>query len=297
MNLVEMKRVLLFLLVVSMLFLVGCSYILGLRAKYQGPDQTPVPRGIGIGIIDNFPSLGIIEGTKYPVVLEVTNYNPKDVDVDITLSDSVGEEKGGAGSDIGITKSLIGSGLEERPAGFDKETITFAGIEYSNIEEGDTTTFRADASFDYDYRSSGKLCINGFNARPKGCPSDEILLSGAALGLDAMRSAVAVINVKGSSYASENEVTIPLEITISNVGNGFLEDDMVENIDVDISGFNVECDKRELKLTEDIKSRTISCIGAGNVEGGFVTPPLTISYKYTYVTTAFSRSVDLIKRK
>ena len=288
-----MKRGMLFLLVISMLFLAGCAYILGARDRFAG-QQPEVPRGIGLSIVDNFPSLGIQEGTDAHVQVKVINYNAKDTDVNVRLKDSVHESQGGIGSDVVDSRSMIGSGTEERPKGFDEETITFGPFEYSGISSGQTVTFTAEASFDYDYESTAEVCIDGFNARPKKC-GNEIRLAGAGLGLDAMRSPVAVTLVKASPYASEDGVTLPMEITIANIGNGLLKNDMVENIHVDIRGFDVRCNKREIKFTEEIRDRTISCTGKGDVEeGNSLRPLLAISYKYTYKTIVDSRSVKLI---
>ena len=284
-----MKKGLIFLLFVVVL-LAGCS---ALYSKFKGPTQEKqLPRGIAINFIDGFPPNKIVEGQQFNVKTNIINYGAKSTGVDVGLSDSIGESYAGVPGDESDSVPLEGNeGLSQ--AGFDSQEVSFGPYRYDNVEEGMSATFIATASFKYDYKSAAILCVNGYNSKIKKCKDSEII-TGSLLGLDALKSPIAVTKIgKSSSVVEDGSASILMDITISNVGSGELEDDEL-NVDVSSGDFTVECAKKKIQF-KNSKEKTITCTATGKVESEFLQSPLVISYDYNYRVTNEYGPVQIVK--
>jgi len=275
-----MKKTLLLLLIVIVLFNFGCKK----TTPNLEPELIEYHKGtqaLTINFVENLPPDEITEESEFMIGLELRNKGSYDIESgEILIS---GYDK----SEIQINEPNKYFSIDGKKPGFPQGGYEIINFQAKNIDfpeikkkEGDPTRFLIIARYPYQTEAGAEVCINPdiySNVKTKEtiCEPKEITLS------EGQGAPVAVTKIVPKLIPFENKVKLAFEIYIENEGDGEVKDN-ISIEDVRLANVPISCTHDKIKLKE--KERKIECSTEIPINSGAYLSSLSIKLDYEYIS-------------
>lgn len=314
-----MKRGLFVLLVIGMIFVVGCSQIdfgrfdpFGrggdLGGGIRGGRQLSVGRGLTLTFVQNMPprELKAVDGTtqSFRVGLSIVNFGEAQSGT-LKIRDSKLTSAYGPNI-VKVDESFTIEGAEyiydprtgrltgSYPFGRDEPPLTFGPFSYTNIRGSDTTIITATLEIpSYSAEISPIICIPGRSGLNVCSIAGPVNLRGSDKKADTIP--VSVTRINKNIAILEDGIELTLDIELKNLGGGEIEDGRISSFNVDLGGRGMRCfPTSEIRLDKSGRA-SVTCISTLLIDPdqSFVEFPLRISYSFPYKLTVNSGRIPI----
>lgn len=285
-----MKKEILILLMISLIFVAGCGYL--------GSNRVDVKRGVGIIFLPNQPPNEISESDRIGVGIEVINNADTDISGELCLTDTIQGK--------GIEKECNSFNLISAEITYDKsgsiknvisssEKFYFPDSGQGYGYEGIRANFDMDviATVEYDYLTEIITQFSVCDVNSATCKTEETI-GGNKLGRKSITAPITVTNIeKTLSPAGRGVVNVRLVIDIQNVAGGNIvsnEGGSVEKLsyfNINFVGADTQFNCPGLNQQDGVILRNgktqVSCSAIANVEEGqSIDNQLEINFGYRY---------------
>jgi len=310
-----MKRGLIVLLIIGIVFVVGCSQInrgnfdpFGGGGFRPGGRELSVGRGLTLSLVQNMPPREIkaVDGTTQPfrVGISIVNFGEAQSGT-LKIRDNKLPSVYGANV-VKADDSFSIEGAEyvydERgrltvyyPFGRDEPPFIYGPFYYTNIEGNDNTIITATLDIpSYSAEISPSICIPGRSGLNVCSIAGNVNLRSSDQKSDSVP--VSITRITKSVAILEDGVELTLDIDLKNLGGGEIEDGRITSFNVDLGGRSMRCFPTSgIKLDRGGKA-SVTCISTILIDPdqSFVEFPLRISYSFPYKLTVNSGRIPII---